>query len=343
MNNTLTPKPATASPAPAGSTEAAIRRLALLDPSHITRDEVNGRSLNHRWSREELDALQVALAVGRPLLLRGEPGCGKTQLAAAVAAELGWALRALTVHPRMEPEEVVYRFDPVARLAAAHQGQGEAAVRDERRYYEPGPLWWALDWGTANEAGNQVRKEAGEPAGSVVLIDEIDKADADLPNSLLELFGERELRLPCEPGRLRMGGGEKPAPLILLTTNEDRDLPPPFLRRCVVLSLNAHANDPHWLVEHRGRTHFRVEGEDGDEDPPRPRLPLWVLQDAAQFLVDEQQPFSDAGRQPPGVAEYLDLLYALHQIQKSLSWSDERKRRPKALLTIKPAAVRARY
>ena len=271
----------------------------------------------HCWSTEVIDALTLADVVKRPLLVRGEPGTGKTQLARAAAQHLGWALHAETIHPRYEAQDLVYRFDAVRRLADA-QAQREL---DDSEYFEPGPIWKAFGWDSANGYGS-CRGQA-HPAGHVILIDEIDKADSDLPNSLLEVLGQRSLWIA--PLARLIGGPGVAAPLIVITTNEERELPPAFLRRCVVLNL---APDPamtylRWLVE-RGRAHFGVV--DGDAGVP-PRLTEAVLWRAAAQLVADRQVARDAGLSPPGPAEYLDLLQALCKLAPGaeaaqLGWLD---------------------
>ena len=154
----------------------ALAKLRLLADNHVqTLDNTV-----HRWSYREVDALTLALAAGRPLLVRGEPGTGKTQLAYAAARAMGWQLQAMAVNARTEPQDLVYRFDAVQRLADAQAPNHQLR---EQRYWEPGPLWKACAWQHARAYGAwRDDTHAAEPAGHVVLIDEVDKADADLTN-----------------------------------------------------------------------------------------------------------------------------------------------------------------
>ncbi|WP_374262661.1 AAA family ATPase [Zoogloea sp.] len=266
----------------------------------------------HQWSQPEIDALTLAYAAGRPLLVRGEPGTGKTQLARAAAQALGWKLHAETIHPRFEPHELRFRFDAIKRLADAQAqvgGKGAEALND-RLYWRPGVLWKAYGWASATrfmsaEEGN------GEVKGHVVLIDEIDKADSDLPNSLLEVLAQRSFHV--EPVAAPIGGPGVQAPLIVITTNEERDLPAAFLRRCIVLSLAADSAYAGWLVA-RGKAHFgALENIDGRAQPLLHDDVLWQ---AAEQLVKDRDAVAGHNLAKPGLAEYLDLLYALHALFK---------------------------
>ena len=260
----------------------------------------------HQWSQQEIDALVLAEAAQRPLLVRGEPGTGKTQLARAAAQYLGWQLLAQTVHPRFEAQDLIYRFDAVRRLADAQAGQFNNANHDEASYWEPGPLWRAYGWESAHAWGSC--RDETRPAGHVILIDEIDKADSDLPNSLLEVLGQRSFYIA--PLRLPVGGPGLQQPLVIITTNEERELPAAFLRRCVVLNLAPKPDMSYgdWLVE-RALAHFGARGD---------RLALLdvdaVIGPAAEQLVADRAAAQAAGLTPPGPAEFLDLLYALQRL-----------------------------
>jgi MoxR-like ATPase len=113
----------------------------------------------HVFDEENADAIRMALAAERPLLVRGEPGTGKSQLARAAAEELRRLFVAEVVHSRTEPQDLQWRFDAIARLGEAqargltHRDNPETVqdLLDPRRYLNPGVLWWVFDWGSALE------------------------------------------------------------------------------------------------------------------------------------------------------------------------------------------------
>ena len=181
----------------------------------------------------------------------------------------------------------------------------------DESYWRPGPFWLAYDWDGAQRlqrlAGGAAAAAAAvaPPAGHVILIDEIDKADSDLPNSLLEALGQRGFRIPAL-GHRWVGGAGSQQPLVIVTTNEERELPAAFLRRCIVLNLMPPANGYHqWLME-RGAAHH---GPDADKP-----IAESVRRAAADQMLADRGRVEAAGLQPPGPAEYLDLLAALHDL-----------------------------
>src|SRR5690606_12167972 len=166
-------------------------------------------------SEELRHAVNVAVALGRPLLVRGEPGTGKTLLAENLAAALGLDLIRWHVKSTTKAKDGLYVYDTVARLhdprfAALDGGRD---VRDIAQYIKLGPLGEAL----------------AAPSRVVLLIDEIDKADIEFPNDLL-------LELDAMRFHIAETGEEVVArerPFVLITSNNEKELPDAFLRRCV--------------------------------------------------------------------------------------------------------------
>lgn len=280
-----------------------LSKLQSIDDGTVTH-LVEPRDLRpawHRWSAREINAVTLALAAQRPLLLRGEPGTGKTQLARAAANLLGWRLHIAVIHARYEASDLFYRFDAVKRLADAQARKPGDPLPDEARYLSPGPLWKALDWTGAKA----MLGEADEPAGHVLLLDEIDKADTDLANALLDALGSRSFRHPFTGQAVGSGS----FPLVIITTNEDREMPAPFLRRCLVLDMDVDPGSDY--LGHLARI---AEAHFG-ELPDRPRrLNADILHRAAQVLLQDRQAIVEAQLQPPGVAELIDLLTALEDL-----------------------------
>src|ERR1043165_1555915 len=146
-------------------------------------------------------AIQVAMVTRRPLLLRGAPGCGKTTLAADLARLLGRVFLSQTVTSRTEARDLEWQFDAVRRLGDAQLGTAAARkqVTDPVHYVEPQVLWWGFDPASARTRGGAVAAPAprlpeatravkSDKLAAVVLIDEIDKAEPELANDLLEPF-----------------------------------------------------------------------------------------------------------------------------------------------------------
>ncbi len=271
----------------------------------------------HLFDSQQRLALRAAEAAGRPLLVRGDPGTGKSQLAHAAAVAAGRLFLPVVVDANTESGDLLWRYDAVARLADAHLsgvpgGEGKRSL-SAKNYVQPGPLWWAFDWASALEQNGSLEAAPAAPVapdnwspqrGSVVLIDEIDKAEAELPNGLLEALGNGGFHVPLVPTTVRRPTA-LPAPLVIITTNEERELPAPFLRRCLVLNLKLPQGEAlkQFLVA-RGRLHFPELAASSPE----------CLQQAAQMLLDDRHAAQEAGAYLPGLAEYLDLLRAVQQI-----------------------------
>jgi len=283
-------------------------------------------------------AVNVALATGRPLLVRGPSGGGKSSLAFHAARVLQRRYYEFVVTARTEARDLTWRFDAVRRLADAqvpHRFENVEYLDTVYPYIEPGVLWWiygrdsALNRGRAsldpadrpkdpakwdpakvfdadlnpthalddrnvhsvlpevfaqkgyrltpdaqitviqqggawnvddgrqkyavNLAGRTltVRDPRKESAGAVLLIDEIDKADPDVPNNLLVELGSLEFDVDLISQRIRFQGDRndwKQRPLIIVTTNQERPLPIPFLRRCVVLDIEFPQRKLLWKI-----------------------------------------------------------------------------------------------
>ncbi len=204
---------------------------ADLEPHGAIADQV------HLFDEREVRALNAALAAGRPLLVRGEPGIGKSQLARAAAKMLKRTFIQQVVDSQTESRDLLWRLDSLGRLAEAQLAGAlrDKSVEDARadfaieKFVVPGPLWWGFDWPSAERqaaasARARVRTdvpergaEADPDNGSVVLIDEIDKAEAEVPNGLLEALGSGRI---APPG-CGVVNAKEPAPLVVITTNEE--------------------------------------------------------------------------------------------------------------------------
>ncbi len=254
-------------------------------------------------------AVNVALATGRPLLLRGPSGAGKSTLARHVARRLGWRYYEEVVTSRTQARDLLWRFDTLRRLNDAQVGQ---VAEDVGAYIEPGVLWWAFDHASATRVAADGAAHGGEGPNAVVLVDEIDKADPDVPNNLLVPFGSLEFEVE-ETGE-RVAAQEGRPPLLIITTNDERELPPAFLRRCVVLTLPAPDLDRLVEVAH---AHF------GDDDP--------LFHDLAEFVVARSQ---QPGARAPSTAEYLDAIRACRTL--GVAPGDQRWEQLVALVLDKP-------
>jgi MoxR-like ATPase len=281
-------------------------------------------------------AVNVALATGRPLLVRGAPGWGKSSLAGAVARFMGWRYLEKVISSRTQARDLMSEVDLVRRLSDAQAG-GKVDP-DWRRYVRPGVLWKAFDPVGARRQEEYFEKgatqdtappSADEVKPAVVLLDEMDKADPDVPNNLLVALGSLQFDVD-EIGRLTVKAHRDAVPLIIVTTNDERDLPRAFLRRCVEIELPAlDGPDPDGgqrkkLLVEIGTQHLRG------------RLDRNFVSKVADVIADEaQKAQADDGLQLPSPAEFIDTLRAVHEIHGSAA-------KPEDITAVANIAVRKR-
>ena len=155
-------------------------------------------------------AVNAAVTLEKPLLLKGEPGTGKTRLAEELAVSLGVPLIRWQIKSTTKAQQGLYEYDAVSRLRDSQLGSDK--VHDIANYIKPGKLWQAF---TA-------------PERPVLLIDEIDKADIEFPNDLLHELDQMEFHVYETGEQVRA----EHRPIVIITSNNEKELPDAFLRRC---------------------------------------------------------------------------------------------------------------
>lgn len=292
----------------------------------------NAREKKYIWDEKHVFAIKAAVAVNRPLLIRGEPGIGKSSLARAAATKLERHFISEVITAKTEPNDLLWQFDGVMRLgdatATCNMTLEEVKKRlDRKRYTAPGVLWWAFQPEQAllqyedcpagpcpsAKIREKIKAEAGQDSrnnnGWVVLIDEIDKADASVPNSLLGALADKEFFVPGFDAPVKQDQ-DAPAPLIIFTTNEERELPRAFLRRCFVLHMDfpkesisvSREKVVHWLKE-RAKLHLTKKVNKSID---------LSMERIAGMLLDERSKMK--GRHVPGLSEYIDFVCAFEEM-----------------------------
>ena len=182
-------------------------------------------------SEELMASVNIAIALKKPLLIKGEPGTGKTMLAEAVAESLGKKLIIWNIKSTTKAQEGLYVYDTIQRL---YDGQfGEEGVNDIAKYIKLGKL------GEAFDSEEQV----------VLLIDEIDKADLEFPNDLLWELDQMEFYIHETKRTVKA----KQRPIVIITSNAEKELPDAFLRRCIFHYIDFPSQE---LMEEIVKVHF---------------------------------------------------------------------------------------
>lgn len=255
-------------------------------------------------SPDIVDLVNLAILLGRPILVEGEAGCGKTTLARAIAEDLGLehSFVYVPVKSTTQARDLLYRFDGMRRLQDA-QSADNVKAQTVYNYISLQPLGELLRRGTP----------------SVVLIDEVDKADIDFPNDLLDVLDrfefvidelpqeEEELSLARKDGFGRTVRGEgRVRPIVVITSNQEKPLPEPFLRRCLYLQLT-FPTDPDILTEIvRRNLECRIDD----------LLPELIEGAVKRFLSVRKEAEEAAVNKLPATSELVDWVHALHWRQR---------------------------
>ncbi|MCL5959235.1 MAG: MoxR family ATPase [Chloroflexi bacterium] len=215
--------------------------------------------------------VNVAIALGRPLLVKGEPGTGKTLLAHNIALGLGKELIVWNIKSTSKAHDGLYIYDTVQRLNDSRFGDRD--VSDIRQYIKLG----------------QLGKSFASPEQVVLLIDEIDKADLEFPNDLLNELDEMSFYVTEIDETVRA----KHRPIVVITSNSEKELPDAFLRRCIFHYIAFPASE---MMEQIVRVHF-------------PDVESGLVQAAIKRFYQLRQ--IDDFRKKPSTSELLDWIQAL--------------------------------
>lgn len=271
-------------------------------------------------------AINVALATQRPLLVRGAPGCGKSSLARNIARKMGWRYLEEVITSRTRARDLLWRYDEIKRLSDARQ-QG---VSDDIDYVTPGVLWWAF---APSEAAKHCREHRGveaiefpgyeygpkpefEVSGPplpevIVLLDEVDKADPDVPNDLLSVFSSHRFEVRGRPRGVTWDPLARP--FVLLTTNGERELPGAFRRRCVMLKID-YPSEARLVEIAMAHQELRAQRHPDQDEPMLAKEQLEALAAKTHEIAELRE--TEHAR-VPGISEFLDAARALARLGAS--------------------------
>lgn len=222
-------------------------------------------------SKELMNAVNVSIALKKPLLIKGEPGTGKTMLAESIAKAMNMKLLIWSIKSTTKAQEGLYVYDTVQRLYDSQFGEGD--VSDIKKYIKLGKM------GEAFNSDEQV----------VLLIDEIDKADLEFPNDLLWELDKMEFYISETKETIKT----KLRPIVIITSNAEKELPDAFLRRCIFHYIEFPTRDK---MEDIVKVHF------GDIDKK--------LVDSAMESFYDIRKMKEIQKKP-STSELLDWLQAL--------------------------------
>jgi MoxR-like ATPase len=247
-------------------------------------------------------AVDVAHITGRPLLVEGKPGCGKSRLAEALAAIKGWHFLNKSITSRTTLEDMTNEYDNLKRLHDAHSaGVKGDSIKPDWEYNRPGVFWWAFNRVSAQNRGKDYQRESttfkgvereqkGGANHTLLLIDEIDKAEPDLPNDLLDTIERRRIEL--RDGSY-IASDDTSQIFTIITSNQERTLPAAFLRRCVSLYIEEPGADD---LKKIAKSHFDEEIDEA------------LLGQIVEKILQYRDREETEGLRVPGTSEFLDTL-----------------------------------
>lgn len=233
-------------------------------------DQFKG-SADYVTSEPLRNAVNLAIALGRPLLIRGEPGTGKTQLAHSIARSLGKKLITWNIKSTTKAQDGLYVYDTVQRLNDSRFGDKD--ISDIKQYIKKGKLGQAF----------------ASPEQVVLLIDEVDKADIEFPNDLLNELDEMSFHIPETNETVTAIH----RPVTIITSNAEKELPDAFLRRCIFHYIEFPSPQ---LMEEIVRVHF-------------PDVKSKLMEEAMKVFYSLRE--IDEFRKKPSTSELIDWIKAL--------------------------------